>query len=75
MRIDGRSINRAKLEERRFEAVRRVQAGEAPTAVAREMGLYTRQLRNFRVREVLVPVIADRAYRDVASSTFTERES
>jgi len=44
MKIDGRSINRAKLEERRFEAVRRVQAGEAPTAVARDMGLYSNRI-------------------------------
>jgi transposase len=44
MKIDGRSINRAKLEERRLEAVRRVQAGEAPTAVARDMGLYTNRI-------------------------------
>lgn len=44
MRIDGRLINRAKLEETRFEAVRRVQAGEAPTAVARDMGLYTNRI-------------------------------
>ena len=44
MRIDGRSVNRTKLEERRFEAVRRVQEGEAPTAVARDMGLYTNRI-------------------------------
>ncbi len=44
MKIDGRSINRAKLQERRIEAVRRVQAGEAPTAVARDMGLYTNRI-------------------------------
>src|SRR6185437_959250 len=36
--------NRTRLEERRFEAVRRVQAGEAPTAVARDMGLYTNRI-------------------------------
>ncbi len=34
MQVDGRKIYHAKLEEFRFEAVRRVQAGEAPTAVA-----------------------------------------
>jgi len=44
MKIDGRSVNRTRLEERRFEAVRRVQAGEAPTAVARDMGLYTNRI-------------------------------
>ena len=44
MRVDGRKIDHAKLEEIRFEAVRRVQAGEAPTAVAREMGLYTNRI-------------------------------
>jgi transposase len=44
MRVDGRKISHAKLEETRFEAVRRVQAGEPPTAVAREMGLYTNRI-------------------------------
>lgn len=44
MRVDGRKIDHAKLEEIRFEAVRRVQAGEAPTAVARGMGLYTNRI-------------------------------
>ena len=44
MRVDGRKISHAKLEETRFEAVRRVQAGESPTAVAREMGLYTNRI-------------------------------
>jgi transposase len=44
MRVDGRKVSHAKLEEMRFEAVRRVQAGEAPTAVARDMGLYTNRL-------------------------------
>ena len=44
MRVDGRKIDHTKLEEIRFEAVRRVQAGEAPTAVAREMGLYTNRI-------------------------------
>jgi transposase len=44
MRVDGRKLSHAKLEEMRFEAVRRVQAGEAPTAVAREMGLYTNRI-------------------------------
>jgi transposase len=40
MKIDGRKIGRKKLEEVRIEAVRRVLAGEAPTMVARSMGLY-----------------------------------
>ena len=44
MRVDGRKVSHAKLEEMRFEAVRRVQAGEAPTAVARDMGLYTNRI-------------------------------
>ncbi|AWP24489.1 IS630 family transposase [Acidiferrobacter sp. SPIII_3] len=44
MRVDGRKIDHAKLEEIRFEAVRRVQAGEAPTTVARDMGLYTNRI-------------------------------
>jgi transposase len=44
MRVDGRKISHAKLEEIRFEAVRRVQGGEAPTAVARAMGLYTNRI-------------------------------
>jgi transposase len=44
MKIDGRSINRAKLEERRIAAVEAVQGGEAPTAVARRMGLYTNRI-------------------------------
>ena len=44
MQVDGRTLSHAKLEEIRFEAVRRVQSGEAPTAVAREMGLYTNRI-------------------------------
>ena len=44
MRVDGRKVSHAKLEEARFEAVRRVQAGEAPTAVARDMDLYTNRI-------------------------------
>ena len=44
MRADGRSINRARLKENRFDAVRSTQAGETPTAVARDMGPYTNRL-------------------------------
>lgn len=44
MRVDGRKIDHAKLEEIRFEAVRRVQDGESPTAVARAMGLYRNRI-------------------------------
>jgi transposase-like protein len=44
MKIDGRKLSHAKLEEIRFEAVKAVQAGQAPTAVAREMGLYTNRI-------------------------------
>ena len=39
MRVDGRKLSHAKLEEMRFEAVRRVHAGEA-----RDMGLYTNRV-------------------------------
>jgi transposase len=41
MKIDGRKLSRAKLEEIRFAAV---QAGQASTAVAREMGLYSNRV-------------------------------
>lgn len=44
MLVDGRKVSHAKLEETRFEAVRRVHAGESPTAVARDMGLYTNRI-------------------------------
>ena len=44
MKIDGRKLNHARLEEIRFNAVTAVQAGEAPTAVARAMGLYTNRV-------------------------------
>jgi len=44
MRVDGRKLSHEKLEEIRIEAVRRVQSGEAPTAVARSMGLYTNRI-------------------------------
>jgi transposase len=40
MKIDGRKLSHARLEEIRINAVKAVQAGEAPTAVARAMGLY-----------------------------------
>ncbi len=41
MKIDGRKLPHAELEAIRFKAVEAVQAGQSPTAVAREMGLYT----------------------------------
>ena len=44
MKIDGRKLSHAKLEEIRFKAVKAVQGGQAPTAVAREMGLYTNRV-------------------------------
>ena len=44
MKIDGRKLSHAKLEEIRFKAVKAVQGGQAPTAVAREMGLYTNRI-------------------------------
>jgi transposase len=44
MGVDGRKLSHAKLEEIRFEAVKAVQGGEAPTAVARRMGLYTNRI-------------------------------
>jgi transposase-like protein len=40
MKVDGRKLNHAHLEEIRFEAVKAVQAGKSPSEVAREMGLY-----------------------------------
>lgn len=44
MKIDGRKLSHAKLEEIRFNAVKAVQEGQAPTAVARTMGLYTNRI-------------------------------
>ena len=44
MRIDGRKLDHAELEQIRFAAIKAVQAGEAPTAVARRMGLYPNRL-------------------------------
>ena len=44
MKIDGRKLSHAKLEEIRFKTVKAVQGGQAPTAVAREMGLYTNRV-------------------------------
>jgi hypothetical protein len=40
MKVDGRKLSHAQLEEVRFKAVKAVQAGRSPTAVARELGLY-----------------------------------
>lgn len=40
MKIDGRKLAHSQLETIRFQAVAAVQAGQAPTAVARELGLY-----------------------------------
>ena len=44
MKVDGRKLNHSQLEAIRFEAVKAVQAGEPPTAVAHEMGLYTNRV-------------------------------
>lgn len=44
MKIDGRKLGHAKLEEIRCKAVKAVQGGQAPTAVAREMGLYANRI-------------------------------
>jgi transposase len=44
MKIDGRKLSHARLEEIRFKAVKAVQAGQAPSAVARGMGLYTNRV-------------------------------
>ena len=40
MKIDGRKLSHAQLEAIRFQAVKAVQAGQPPTAVARALGLY-----------------------------------
>lgn len=40
MKVDGRKLNHAHLEEIRVEAVKAVQSGKSPSEVAREMGLY-----------------------------------
>ena len=40
MKIDGRKLSHAQLEAIRFRAVKAVQAGQPPTAVARALGLY-----------------------------------
>ena len=44
MKVDGRKLSHAKLEEIRFAAVKAVQAGQSPSAVARAMGLYTNRI-------------------------------
>jgi len=44
MKIDGRKLSHEKLEEIRIKAVKAVQGGQAPTAVAREMGLYANRI-------------------------------
>jgi hypothetical protein len=41
MKVDGRKLSHSQLEAIRFAAV---QAGAPPTAVAREMGLYTNRV-------------------------------
>jgi len=44
MKVDGRKLSHAKLEEIRFAAVKAVQAGQSPSAVARAMGLYSNRI-------------------------------
>jgi Helix-turn-helix domain len=41
VKINGRKLSHAQLEAIRFQAVKAVQAGQSPTAEARELGLYT----------------------------------
>jgi len=40
MKVDGRKLSRKRLEEIRFEAVKRVHAGESPAEVAKSLGVY-----------------------------------
>jgi transposase len=40
MKVDGRKLGHGQLEAIRFAAVRAVQGGQPPTAVARELGVY-----------------------------------
>jgi transposase len=40
VKVDGRKLSHAQLEAIRFRAVEAVQAGQTPTAVARELGVY-----------------------------------
>jgi len=44
MKVDGRKLGHSHLEAIRFQAVKAVQAGNSPTDVAREMGLYTNRV-------------------------------
>src|SRR5262249_35569663 len=44
MKVDGRKLSHAKLEEIRCAAVKAVQAGQAPSAVARAMELYSNRI-------------------------------
>jgi len=44
MKIDGRKLDHATLQDIRFRAVKAVQQGKAPTEVARDMGLYANRV-------------------------------
>jgi transposase len=44
MKVDGRKLSHSQLEAIRFEAVKAVRDGQSPTAVARDMGLYTNRV-------------------------------
>lgn len=44
MRVDGRESGYAKLGSSFFDAAGRVQANEAPAAVARDMGVYASRI-------------------------------
>jgi transposase len=44
MKVDGRKLGHSQLEAIRFAAVKAVHSGQSPTAVAREMGLYTNRV-------------------------------
>jgi transposase len=44
MKVDGRTLDHATLQDIRFKAVKAVQGGKAPTEVAQEMGLYANRV-------------------------------
>ena len=48
MKVDGRKLSHAKLEEIRFAAVKAVQAGQSPSA--RAMGLYFAAASSYGLR-------------------------
>lgn len=50
MKIDGRKISRKELENIRIKTVKRVQSGETPTEVAKDMGLGTNRVFEYLAR-------------------------